>query len=257
MSPGYPRSRRRAATRGRDRDPRTPNTENHATRHPTRNRRSRRTAARAHRPPLALAQRGGDGRPAVRLPRRTGRRTRAAPQQRLGPCRRVRPHASDAAAQFAPRHRPSGGRIHARPARSRHRGRPALRAGEQRRRGLGRLPHGDIPRLAATAASVQPCAGTLGRGGVHGRAWHAGAAAGARTHRHGARGRTHRHAGGHRRAGTGRTRLHGPRPQRPCGARRGGQRPLHRAGRHRPAAHAVLRALLGAARSRGHRRDAD
>ena len=115
----------------------------------------------------------------------------------------------------------------------------------------------NVPDLPEEGAAFQPRTGRLGRGGVHGRARHAGPAARAGQDRHGAGRRTDRHAGRRRRTGAGGAGLHGARQKRPCGPRRGSQRPLHRAGRHRAAAFVPLRAGIGAAGSGRNRGDAD
>ena len=66
-SPEAAPQRRSAARQGHN-NRRTKETENHAGEPSPRSRRGRRAAARAHRAPLALTQRGGDSRAALRLP---------------------------------------------------------------------------------------------------------------------------------------------------------------------------------------------
>ena len=115
----------------------------------------------------------------------------------------------------------------------------------------------NLPDVPRARAALQPHAGNLGRGGVHGRKRHPRPAARTGESGHGAGGRTDGHAGRNRRTGTGRPGLHGARQKRPCGARRRGERPLHRAGRHRAAALFPLRTGIGTARAGRNRRNAD
>ena len=139
---------------------------------------------------------------------------RTACEQCLGTGRGVRPRTTDAAPEFAPRHGAPGGIVHAGPLCAHRRGRKALRTGKQRRRGFGGMSVGDFSHVPHTSAALQPRAGNLGRGGVHGRKRHPRPAARPGESGHGAGGRTDGDAGRDRRTGTGRPGLHGARPER-------------------------------------------
>lgn len=132
---------------------------------------------------------------------------RTACEQCLGTGRGVRPRTTDAAPEFAPRHGAPGGIVHAGPLCAHRRGRKALRTGKQRRRGFGGMSVGDFSHVPHTSAALQPRAGNLGRGGVHGRKRHPRPAARSGESGHGAGGRTDGDAGRNRRTGTGRSGL--------------------------------------------------
>ena len=175
---------------------------------------------------VGVARRGAHGRSADGPPRGARHRRRAAVQQRL----RARAAHFDAA---KPTLLLNSHHDTVRPTAAWTRDPFAATWEGERLYGLGAndagasvaAPHGRLPPLLRCGAAFQPAAGPLGRGGVHGRTRHAGAAARTGADRHGARGRADADAGGRRRTRTGSAGLHGARPRRPCGARRGDQRP--------------------------------
>ncbi len=125
-------------------------------------------------------------------------------------------------------------RLHARPLRSGHRGRPALRAWQQRRRSERRIAAGGLPALLRPGRDeIQPVRGDHGRGREQRqrRAGMRAARAGSARLRH--RRRAHANAAGHRRTGIDGRRLHGARTFGPRGARGRRQRDLQGHAGHR------------------------
>ena len=136
---------------------------------------------------------------------------RTACEQCLGTGRGVRPRTTDAAPEFAPRHGAPGGIVHAGPLCAHRRGRKALRTGKQRRGGFGGMSVGDFSHVPHTSAALQPRAGNLGRGGVHGRKRHPRPVCTRRKRRRGCRGLCRQHGrlpGPHRPGGGGRPARH-------------------------------------------------
>lgn len=164
----------------------------------------------------------------------SGIETHRKKNQRLGIQPALRPREADDPAQLAPRHGAAQQRLHARPLRSGHRGRPALRAWQQRRRSERRIAAGGLPALLRPGRDeIQPVRGDHGRGREQRqrRAGMRAARAGSARLRH--RRRAHANAAGHRRTGIDGRRLHGARTFGPRGARGRRQRDLQGHAGHR------------------------